>query len=164
MSVYRRHARDTTYFEACDQILPANHKNAAKIDSDHSGTIDGREAADLLGKSGLTREQLKTVWELADKNDRGELDHDEWAVAMHLSRRGGLGRYTAAYNLKYEYCTQLVVSFSPILARYVVSGIPTISLRFVAMPFINTRSQTAALLSGSNMQNIGTFSHSADWL
>lgn len=59
-----------------------------KIDADHNGTIDGREAAKLLGKSGLTREQLQTVWGLADKNDKGELDHDEWAVAMHLSRQG----------------------------------------------------------------------------
>ena len=57
-----------------------------KIDADHSGTIDGREAAQLLRKSGLTREELKTVWGLADKNDKGELDHDEWAIAMHLSR------------------------------------------------------------------------------
>lgn len=70
-----------------NQTLPVNAK-MPKIDADHSGTIDGREAAKLLGKSGLTREQLKTVWGLADKNDKGELDHDGWAVAMHLSRQG----------------------------------------------------------------------------
>ncbi|CAM9963678.1 unnamed protein product, partial [Hapterophycus canaliculatus] len=57
-----------------------------QIDADHSGTIDGREAAKLLGKSGLTREQLSVVWELADTEDKGELDHHQWAVAMHLSR------------------------------------------------------------------------------
>eukprot|EP00903_Cladosiphon_okamuranus_P006843 g6665.t1 len=55
-----------------------------QIDVDQSGTIDGREAAALLGKSGLTREQLKAVWKMADKDDKGELDHSEWAVAMHL--------------------------------------------------------------------------------
>ncbi|CAM9698027.1 unnamed protein product [Scytosiphon promiscuus] len=57
-----------------------------QVDADNSGTIDGREAAKLLGKSGLTRKQLSVVWELADTNDRGELDHHQWAVAMHLSR------------------------------------------------------------------------------
>lgn len=70
----------------CQRLI--NH--VPKVDADHSGTIDGREAAQLLGKSGLTREQLKTVWELADKNDKGELDHEEWAIAMHLSRQGEL--------------------------------------------------------------------------
>ena len=58
-----------------------------KIDADHSGTIDGPEAAKLLGKSGLTRKQLAALWGLADRNDMGELDHDGWAIAMHLSRQ-----------------------------------------------------------------------------
>ncbi|CAN0519288.1 unnamed protein product [Ectocarpus sp. 12 AP-2014] len=57
-----------------------------QIDADHNGTIDGREAAHLLGKSGLTRAQLSKIWGLADANDNGELDHDEWAVALHLCR------------------------------------------------------------------------------
>ncbi|CBN77331.1 conserved unknown protein [Ectocarpus siliculosus] len=57
-----------------------------QIDADHNGTIDGREAANLLCKSGLTRAQLSKIWGLADANDNGELDHDEWAVALHLCR------------------------------------------------------------------------------
>ncbi|CAM9344248.1 unnamed protein product [Ectocarpus fasciculatus] len=57
-----------------------------QIDADHNGTIDGHEAAKLLGKSGLTRAQLSDIWGLADANDNGELDHDEWAVALHLCR------------------------------------------------------------------------------
>ncbi|CAN0368850.1 unnamed protein product, partial [Ectocarpus sp. 13 AM-2016] len=57
-----------------------------KIDADHNGTIDGRETAHLLAKSGLTRTQLSKIWGLADANDNGELDHDEWAVALHLCR------------------------------------------------------------------------------
>lgn len=58
----------------------------AKIDADDSGKVDGREAAKLLGKSGLTREQLSAVWIMADADEDGELSPSEWAVAMHLAR------------------------------------------------------------------------------
>lgn len=57
-----------------------------KIDADDSGKVDGREAATLLSKSGLTRKQLSVVWEMADADGDGELNSEEWAVAMHLSR------------------------------------------------------------------------------
>lgn len=62
-----------------------------QIDTDDGGTVDGREAAKLLGKSDLTREQLHAVWEMADVRHAGALDPSEWALAMHLARWGSCG-------------------------------------------------------------------------
>lgn len=40
-----------------------------------------------MGQSGLDRKDLEAIWTLSDPNDRGRLDMDEFAVAMHLIYR-----------------------------------------------------------------------------
>lgn len=53
----------------------------------NKGFITGDVAIELMGKSGLDRKDLESIWTLSDPNNRGRLDRDEFAVAMHLIYR-----------------------------------------------------------------------------
>lgn len=56
-------------------------------DGFNRGYITGDVAIELMGQSGLDRFDLETIWTLADPNNKGRLDMDEFAVAMHLMYR-----------------------------------------------------------------------------
>jgi hypothetical protein len=51
------------------------------------GFISGEQAIEIFGQSGLPKPDLERVWTLADSSDRGRLNLDEFAVAMHLIYR-----------------------------------------------------------------------------
>ncbi|KAF2015873.1 hypothetical protein BU24DRAFT_391177 [Aaosphaeria arxii CBS 175.79] len=51
------------------------------------GFISGEQAIEIFGQSGLPKPDLEAVWTLADSTDRGRLNLDEFAVAMHLIYR-----------------------------------------------------------------------------
>ncbi|KAL3463779.1 hypothetical protein BJX64DRAFT_110897 [Aspergillus heterothallicus] len=51
------------------------------------GFIGGDTAIEIMGQSGLDRKDLEAVWTLADPHNRGRLNMDEFAVAMHLIYR-----------------------------------------------------------------------------
>ncbi|KAI5289781.1 actin organization and endocytosis protein, partial [Ascosphaera atra] len=51
------------------------------------GFIGGEVAIEIMGQSGLPREDLERIWTLSDPNNRGKLNKDEFAVAMHLIYR-----------------------------------------------------------------------------
>ncbi|KAH0551740.1 hypothetical protein GP486_007042, partial [Trichoglossum hirsutum] len=51
------------------------------------GFIGGDVAIEVFGQSGLDRPDLERIWTLADPGNRGRLDMDEFAVAMHLIYR-----------------------------------------------------------------------------
>jgi actin cytoskeleton-regulatory complex protein PAN1 len=51
------------------------------------GFISGEVAIEIMGQSGLDRKDLEAIWTLSDPNNRGRLDMDEFAVAMHLMYR-----------------------------------------------------------------------------
>jgi hypothetical protein len=51
------------------------------------GYIAGEQAIEILGQSGLPKPDLERIWTLADSADRGRLNLDEFAVAMHLIYR-----------------------------------------------------------------------------
>lgn len=51
------------------------------------GYIAGAQAIEILGQSGLPKADLEKIWTLADSADRGRLNLDEFAVAMHLIYR-----------------------------------------------------------------------------
>lgn len=51
------------------------------------GYISGAQALEIFGQSGLPKPDLERVWTLADSADRGRLDLDEFAIAMHLIYR-----------------------------------------------------------------------------
>ncbi|KAI1612052.1 hypothetical protein EDD36DRAFT_396768 [Exophiala viscosa] len=51
------------------------------------GYISGDTAIEIMGQSGLDRPDLEKVWTLSDPNNKGRLNMDEFAVAMHLIYR-----------------------------------------------------------------------------
>ncbi|CAB1119102.1 unnamed protein product [Ectocarpus sp. CCAP 1310/34] len=65
----------------------------AKTPTKENKSLSREERDQLYGMSTSERAgydvifmQLSKIWGLADANDNGELDHDEWAVALHLCR------------------------------------------------------------------------------
>jgi actin cytoskeleton-regulatory complex protein PAN1 len=51
------------------------------------GFITGSTAIEIMGQSGLERPDLESIWTLSDPNNKGRLNMDEFAVAMHLIYR-----------------------------------------------------------------------------
>ncbi|KAM3469777.1 hypothetical protein MY5147_006823 [Beauveria neobassiana] len=51
------------------------------------GHILGSQAIEIFGQSGLEKPDLERIWTLADHGNKGRLDLDEFAVAMHLIYR-----------------------------------------------------------------------------
>ena len=51
------------------------------------GYIGGGQAIEIFGQSGLDKSDLERVWTLADNGNKGRLNLDEFAVAMHLIYR-----------------------------------------------------------------------------
>ena len=56
-------------------------------DGMNKGFIAGTQAIEIFGQSGLEKPDLERVWTLADHGNKGRLDLDEFAVAMHLIYR-----------------------------------------------------------------------------
>jgi hypothetical protein len=51
------------------------------------GFVSGDTAIEIMGQSGLNRLDLERIWTLADPHNRGRLNMDEFAVAMHMIYR-----------------------------------------------------------------------------
>lgn len=51
------------------------------------GYISGAQAIEIFGQSGLEKPDLERIWTLSDPNNKGRLNLDEFAVAMHLIYR-----------------------------------------------------------------------------
>lgn len=51
------------------------------------GYITGQQAIEIFGQSGIDKNDLERVWTLSDPNNKGRLNLDEFAVAMHLIYR-----------------------------------------------------------------------------
>ena len=56
-------------------------------DGFNKGFIGGDVAIEVMGQSGLPKSDLEKVWTLSDPGNKGRLDMDEFAVAMHLIYR-----------------------------------------------------------------------------
>jgi hypothetical protein len=56
-------------------------------DGFNKGFIGGDVAIEVFGQSGLDKPDLERVWTLADHGNKGRLNMDEFAVAMHLIYR-----------------------------------------------------------------------------
>jgi len=56
-------------------------------DGFNKGFIGGDVAIELMGQSGLPKPDLERIWTLSDPGNKGRLDMDEFAVAMHLVYR-----------------------------------------------------------------------------
>ena len=53
----------------------------------NKGSIGGDTAIEVMGQSGLGQPDLEKIWTLSDPLNKGKLDMDEFAVAMHLIYR-----------------------------------------------------------------------------
>ena len=51
------------------------------------GYISGGQALEIFGQSGLEKPDLERIWTLSDPHNKGRLNLDEFAVAMHLIYR-----------------------------------------------------------------------------
>ncbi|EON64908.1 hypothetical protein W97_04142 [Coniosporium apollinis CBS 100218] len=51
------------------------------------GYVTGDQAIEIFGQSGLDKADLERIWTLSDPNNKGRLNLDEFAVAMHLIYR-----------------------------------------------------------------------------
>ena len=56
-------------------------------DGFNKGFIGGDVAIEVMGQSGLEKSDLERIWTLSDPNNKGRLNMDEFAVAMHLIYR-----------------------------------------------------------------------------
>ena len=56
-------------------------------DGFNKGFIGGDAAIEVMSQSGLDRSDLERIWTLSDPSNKGRLDMDEFAVAMHLIYR-----------------------------------------------------------------------------
>lgn len=56
-------------------------------DGFNKGFIGGDVAIEVMGQSGLEKSDLEKVWTLSDPGNKGRLNMDEFAVAMHLIYR-----------------------------------------------------------------------------
>ncbi|KAJ2742258.1 actin organization and endocytosis protein [Coemansia sp. BCRC 34301] len=53
-------------------------------DPGRRGVLKGEQAREVFAQSGLTQHELAKIWTLSDINNQGELNLDEFSVAMHL--------------------------------------------------------------------------------
>jgi len=49
-----------------------------------NGKASGNQVMSVMMQSGLTREVLKTIWDLSDIDQDGKMDHEEFALCMYL--------------------------------------------------------------------------------
>lgn len=59
----------------------------ATIDTQGRGVITGEQAVRFFSDSRLPEDTLASIWDLADINSEGQLNKDEFAVAMYLIRQ-----------------------------------------------------------------------------
>lgn len=57
------------------------------IDVQRRGILNGEQAVSFFSDSRLPEETLASIWDLADINSEGQLNKDEFAVAMYLIRQ-----------------------------------------------------------------------------
>ncbi|KAG8419975.1 actin organization and endocytosis protein, variant 2 [Metarhizium acridum] len=75
------------------------------------GYIGGAQAIEIFGQSGLEKSDLERIWTLSDNGNKGRLDLDEFAVAMHLIYRK-LNGYPLPNNLPPELVPPSTRNFS----------------------------------------------------
>lgn len=75
-----------------DWLISAQEKSSYdnlfnKVDTLGRGFITGEQAVQFFSDSGLAEDVLAGIWDLADINSEGQLNRDEFAVAMYLIRQ-----------------------------------------------------------------------------
>ena len=75
-----------------DWAIPAAEKaqydaQFSRLDSSKTGFVSGEQAVGFFSNSRLSENDLAQIWDLADITQTGQLNQDEFAVAMHLIRQ-----------------------------------------------------------------------------
>ncbi|KAK6004192.1 hypothetical protein QM012_009042 [Aureobasidium pullulans] len=69
----------------------------SSIDTANNGYLSGEQAVKFFSDSGLPEDTLASIWDLADINSEGQLNRDEFAVAMYLIRQQRSGAPLPAF-------------------------------------------------------------------
>jgi epidermal growth factor receptor substrate 15 len=77
---------------ASDWLIPPSEKTQydqqfARLDTKGQGYVSGEQAVGFFSNSRLPENDLAQIWDLADITQTGQLNQDEFAVAMHLIRQ-----------------------------------------------------------------------------
>ncbi|OBA28356.1 hypothetical protein HANVADRAFT_47484 [Hanseniaspora valbyensis NRRL Y-1626] len=56
-------------------------------DTQNTGILDSKTSVEIFRKSGLSRQDLEQIWNLADADNTGKLNKQEFTVGMHLVYR-----------------------------------------------------------------------------
>lgn len=99
------------------------------------GYITGNQAIEIFGQSGLDKPDLERIWTLSDPHNKGRLNLDEFAVAMHLIYRALNG---------YPVPNQLPPELIPPSTRNLNSSIGT--MKNLLSQDAQTRKSTGAFL------------------
>lgn len=85
-------------------------------DKERRGTMAGDIALKVLTQSGLSQKDLESIWTLSDPGNKGKLDRDEFAVAMHLIYRR-LNNYPIPARLPPELIPPSSLNFSDSVSK-----------------------------------------------
>lgn len=99
-----------------------------------TGYLSGDRAREVFLQSGLLENDLMKIWTLADKENRGSLDVDEFAIAMHLVYRK-LNNFDIPNVLPAELAPP-----SSVLKKFVIGHRPAVA----APSFANSNSNSAS--------------------
>lgn len=77
----------------------------------NTGFINGHTAVEIFSQSGLSKKDLELIWTLADSENRGRLNNDEFCIALHLIYRK-LNGYEIPLKLPQELVLQSSKDFS----------------------------------------------------
>ena len=85
-------------------------------------SVSGRSAKEEMMKSQLPNKVLGKVWRLADTDNDGMLDHEEFALAMHLIK--------VSILFMCSYLSSITINniVNPIRSRWRVTICPTLCL------------------------------------
>ncbi|KTW32429.1 uncharacterized protein T551_00519 [Pneumocystis jirovecii RU7] len=77
----------------------------------NTGFIDGKTAVEIFSQSNLSKKDLELIWNLADSENRGKLNIDEFSIALHLVYRK-INGYEIPLKLPQELVLQSSKNFS----------------------------------------------------
>jgi len=63
-----------------------------KLGPDRNGFLSGNKVREPLMATGLSAELLRDICELSDFDKKGQLDHEEFALAMYLCQMASEGQ------------------------------------------------------------------------
>ncbi|KAG5513925.1 hypothetical protein PMAC_000547 [Pneumocystis sp. 'macacae'] len=82
----------------------------------NTGFIDGKVAVEIFSQSSLSKKDLELIWSLADSENRGKLNIDEFSIALHLIYRK-LNGYEIPLKLPQELVLQSSKNFSDSISQ-----------------------------------------------